>query len=470
MLLHVLFAAVLALLAVVGAEPQRRVRHVRRDGAKAPLSPTLDPFYVAPNGWEKTKPGTILSSREIQASFSTTQKMNLDKAYQILYRTSGTSTDQPSYTVTTVLVPHNANTDSLVMVMPYEDSNFVECAPSYKIQLGAPAELNPLQSLEELMWTSMLNDGWILTVPDHEGPLSAFSSGMLEGYASLDALRATLAFEPLKLPSDTKIVGTGYSGGAIAGGWAASLQNTYAPELNVLGWAIGGTPANITATFYDMDSTMFAGLTAAGLAGIVDSYPEANDYVGSVITETGNTALQYTREHCMSDIIMGLRNVNTLNKGFVSNTQDFLTSPSIVGLLNNLTMGTNADLVPKAPVYMYHSVNDEVISFSMANRTAQLWCDQGATMQFQAFTGLEMGHVSTELLNSPFVLKFIRDRMANSDFGTGCNWTTTVDPMWQPDVLGAKLTEVFNALTNLLGSAIGPGDHLLKEHIQQGHY
>ena len=60
--------------------------------------------------------------------------------------------------------------------------------------------------------------------------------------------------------------------------------------------------------------------------------------------------------------------------------------------------------------------------------------------------------------------------MANSDFGTGCNWTTTVDPMWQPDVLGAKLTEVFNALTNLLGSAIGPGDHLLKEHIQQGHY
>jgi hypothetical protein len=44
------------------------------------------------------------------------------------------------------------------------------------------------------------------------------------------------------------IVGVGYSGGAIATGWAAALQGNYAPELNVKGWSAGGTPANLTGT------------------------------------------------------------------------------------------------------------------------------------------------------------------------------------------------------------------------------
>ncbi|WFD01216.1 hypothetical protein MYAM1_003978 [Malassezia yamatoensis] len=460
----------MVMLSIVAVVDTRQSRRIRRDNVKTPLPPTLDPFYVAPSGWENTKPGTILASRAIQAGFTTTQKMNLAHAYQLMYRTSGTTESEPSYSVTTVLVPNNANANSLVLMMPYEDSNFVECAPSYKVQLGAPAAVNPLQTLEELMWTSVLNDGWIMTVPDHEGPLSAFSSGKLEGYASLDAVRATLAFSQLKLPSKAKVVGMGYSGGAIAGGWAASLHSTYAPELNVQGWSLGGTPANITATLYNMDSGLFAGLTAAGLAGIIDSYPEVNDYVGGVITETGNTALQYTREHCMADIIVGLKNIQILNAGFVSNSKGFLQSSQITDLLHSLTMGTNSSLTPKAPVYMYHSVNDEVISFSMANRTAQMWCDQGATVHFQEFTGLEMGHVTTELLNSPFVLKFIRDRMAGADFGTQCKWTSTVDPLWQPDILGASLTEVLNAIYNLYGAAIGQGDQILKVSIRNGNF
>lgn len=470
MLVKNLVVAAAILFASVSSEPASRMRYARRDDTPPPLSPTLDPFYVAPEGWEHTEPGTILSTRKIQAGFTTKQKINLDGAYQVMYRTTGVTKKDPSYTVTTVLVPKKPRKNKLVMVMPYEDSNFVDCAPSYKIQLGAPSDVNPMQSLQELMWTSILNDGWILTIPDHEGPLSAFASGMLEGHASLDALRATLAYEPLGLDSKTAIVGMGYSGGAIAGGWAAAMHSSYASELNVKGWALGGTPSNLTATFYGLDSGLFAGFAAAGVAGIVDSYPHVNDYVGSVITHTGNTALQYTREHCMGDIIPGLQNVNILNESFVSNTDQFLHEDSIEELLKTLTMGNDPKLTPKAPVYMYHSVNDEVISFPMANRTAELWCDHGADIHFQTFTGPEMGHVTTEVLNYPFVLKFIRDRMSDKPFQGGCHWTSTGDPLWQPDILGAKLTEVFNAILNLFGTAVGRGDHKLKERIRSGHF
>lgn len=38
-------------------------------------------------------------------------------------------------------------------------------------------------------------------------------------------------------------------------GWAASLQHNYAPELNVVGWAFGGTPANLTAALQNLEGT-----------------------------------------------------------------------------------------------------------------------------------------------------------------------------------------------------------------------
>lgn len=436
----------------------------------APLPPTSDPFYVPPKGWEKARPGTVLANRTITPSFTQSQKIDLQASYQLLYRTSGTDPSKPSYTVTTVLVPVNPRTNKLVMIMPYQDSNFVDCSPSYKIQYGAPPDLNPLQSIEELLWTSVLNDGWIVTIPDHEGPLSAFSSGPLEGYASLDAARATLQFSPVNLDRKAPVVGMGYSGGAIAGGWAAALQSSYAPDLNVAGWAIGGTPSNSSAVFFGLDGTLFAGFAAAGIAGIVDSYPEANQYVGSQITPEGNAALQYTREHCMGDIIVGLQNVNITSNNFVQNQNQFLYANSIQGLLTKLTMAQDAKLTPTAPLYMYHATHDEVIPFDMAKHTAQLWCQRGAKIHFQEYNGLEMGHVSTELLNTPLVLKFIRDRMSGQPWISACQWDTTGNPMWQPDILGAKLTEIFNAVQNFFGTAVGPGDHIIQETIANRTY
>ncbi|WFD30589.1 hypothetical protein MSPP1_001610 [Malassezia sp. CBS 17886] len=454
-------AGLLLAVACAGATPlDARANNI-------PLPPTVDPFYVPPAGWETAEPGTILASRSIQAGFTTTQKMNLQSAYQLLYRTSGTAPTEPMYTVTTILVPHNAHTNKLVLALPYEDSNYVMCSPSYKIQLNAAISVNAVQTLEELLWTSVLNDGWIMTIPDHEGPLSAFSSGFLEGHASLDAARATLKFDELKMDPKAPIVGTGYSGGAIAGGWAASLHDTYAPELNMAGWALGGTPSNLNATFYSLDGGLFSGFVAAGLAGVVDSYPVAQEYVGGVITEQGNVALQYTRENCMAEIIVGLQGVNLLNQTIVKNSAEFLKAKVIQGLLHTLSMGSNATLTPKAPVYMYHAVHDEVIAYGMANETARQWCNNGANVEFQSFTGLEMGHISTEALNTPFVLAFIRDRMAGKSFQAGCKWTWAVDPLWQPSILGARLTEVLNAVMNLFGAEIGKGDQTFKESISQ---
>ena len=450
------------LAALAFAEPVRRVR--RDDG---PLVPTMDSFYLPPPDWLKAKPGAVLKWRNIKPGFTQVNDMNVKDAYQILYRSHGIDESVPMATVTTVLVPHKPRPHKLVMMMPYQDSNYIGCAPSYIIQQGAPMQNNSIQSLEQLMWTSILNDGWIMTVPDHQGPNSSFAVGPMSGRASLDAARATLDFKKLGLKHSDSVVGTGYSGGAIAAGWAAQLQSTYASDLNVAGWAIGGTPANMTDTLYTMDGGLFAGLSIAGLAGIVNSYGQANDYVGSVISRQGNVALQYTRENCMSDIIINLRNVKVLNRDFVSNGRKLLVSDRITPLLETISMARDKKLTPKAPIYMYHSKNDEVISYPSALKTAHNWCDNGANVHFETFFGMEMAHVSTEVLNTPNVLSFIRNRMDGKDFG-GCKFTNTANPLWSPDILGAKLTETLNAVKDFWGNIIGRGDDTLKERIRSG--
>lgn len=94
---------------------------------------------------------------------------------------------------------------------------------------------------------------------DYQGPNSAFSAGRLEGRAVLDSVRATLAFSTLRLAKDVKVGLWGYSGGGIAMGWASALQPQYAPELNIVGAAHGGTPTNLTATTEFLEGTSGAG-------------------------------------------------------------------------------------------------------------------------------------------------------------------------------------------------------------------
>ena len=55
--------------------------------------------------------------------------------------------------------------------------------------------------------------GWIVTLPDHEGPNSTFTAGPAEGMAMLDAIRATLLFGPtVGLVPYSRTVLWGYSG------------------------------------------------------------------------------------------------------------------------------------------------------------------------------------------------------------------------------------------------------------------
>ncbi|WFD30590.1 hypothetical protein MSPP1_001611 [Malassezia sp. CBS 17886] len=460
---HLVFA-VLALLALSASVDGRMSQH-HQLVPRRPSDPSSDPFYTPDGGWEDEAAGAILKTRKVDIAELSVLKLGVT-GYQLLYRTNGVTGDSPTYSVTTVLVPDNYDHDKLVAANVYEDAYSSECAPSYTLRAGAPIFKNVVISYQELFFTTLLHEGWVVTVPDHQGPKNAFTSGRLEGHAVLDAIRATLSFDKVGLDKDAKVAGYGYSGGALATGWAAGLQNQYAPNLNVVGWSMGGTVSNVTEWFQYIDGTRGAGFAVAGVFGLMSSYKSLS-WIKDALTSQGRKTLARSKKSCLYENLW-----QNTGKKFISDTyfkggSDFFNNQSTLKTLDSLTMGKYSRFVPKAPVYMFHAKNDEVVPYDMAYDTAHAWCDQGARIRFETETGPFLAHQNTELYSMPNVVFFLRDRFSNKSWGARCQYPSVVNPELSPNVLGKSISSVLQQVLDLLGNRIGKHDSIVKHKVDQ---
>lgn len=444
------------LLLAVAAQVLAR-KHVRSNDSGS--------FYQPPNGYESAEPGTILRARQIDvAAFGI---MNIKvKGYQLLYRTNGHKPDMPSTTVTTVLVPHNYAKDKLIAAGVYEDSYSSECAPSQVLKRNAHVFKNVAISYQELFFTTLLNEGWVVTVPDHEGPDNAFTSGFVEGRAILDGIRATLAFDELGLHENAKVIGYGYSGGALATGWAASLHNKYAPELHVVGWSMGGTVTRVRDWLRYIDGTSGAGFALASIGGLSSSIP-ALHWIQDNLTEKGRKALKKSSHRCMYENLWTTSGTRFISDEYFDGGSSFFENDGVNAELDRLDLGGNPKLVPRSPVFMFHAKNDDVVPYQHALDTFHAWCDQGANVHLLTNTGWEMEHTNTEIMNLPNVLFFMRDRFEGRIWGSECKSDSIMDPYLDPFVLGQSLSQTMVQVMNLLGSRIGPKDSILKNKLQK---
>ena len=106
-----------------------------------------------------------------------------------------------------------------------------------------------------------------MTVPDFEGPDLHWVAGHESGWNTLDGIRATESY--LGMPSTQKVGLFGYSGGSIGGEWASELAPSYAPELNIVGTAIGGIPVHLAHnTRYVNGSDTWSGVMPAVLVSL----------------------------------------------------------------------------------------------------------------------------------------------------------------------------------------------------------
>ncbi|KAI8086674.1 putative secretory lipase [Halteromyces radiatus] len=420
---------------------------------KGVLSPSDDPFYQPPSGFEKEKPGTILKSRLLPpkslAAFSVFPQ-NIKNVYQFLYRTTD-ALGEPITTVTTLMVPYNADPSKLVTYQIMQDSPSTGCSPSQVLRKGDG--LKGIISQGELLFIdTLLARGWYVNTADYEGSKAAFTVGAMAGHGILDSVRAVLhSSNQTKIQPDADIQIWGYSGGALASGWATQLQPTYAPELNIIGAALGGTPVDLNATLNAVSGTVFAGLAPSGIIGLSQQYPDVAKYVDSILVPEKKEAFYKAKELCLSELVA---NYAFQKMSSYVTRPDYTNAPVAKKAMEANVMGHAS--VPKFPLFMYHAEHDEVVPYAPAANLYTNWCKRGANIQFVKDELSE--HLVLYVTGAANAINFLENRFKGVAVETGCSSRTTVTSALDPGALEVFGEAIWNALDGLLGLPIGPGN------------
>ena len=431
------------------------VAHQRRISIPVPDD---DPFFTPPRGWENASNGDVLRTRQVDLAILEIDKMNIKEAHQILYRTTGVNESVPSTTVTTVVVPFNAKPNKLVNYLTFVDADGSQCSPSYTMRKGGHLANDLGMTFQQLVMTTFLNDGYTMTLPDHQGPNRAFAAGRLEGRMSIDGTRATLNFKHLGLDQKSKVAYYGYSGGAIACGWVAALHQNYAPELNVVGYALGGTPSNVSSTITNINGGPFSAFGIAGVTGLLYTYPSLYNWAQGKITDEGYAAIEYARKSCLLQTLVRYPFQPLLSDKFVKGGARLLYEPVVKKITDALVMGVKSDETPNAPVYMYHANHDEIIPFDSALKSAKSWANHGADIVFEEYTSLLLGHVGGAVVGIPDSLLFVRERMEGKSFPKGFTHKKVIDPVLNPRAALKGLDSLIKTIQDIFGKKIGPKD------------
>ncbi|KAH8919011.1 LIP-domain-containing protein [Atractiella rhizophila] len=421
--------------------------------SRAVLTPSKDPFYKAPAGFANEPLGTILASREVDVGLlglpSATQ------AYQLLYRTESQNGTAMA-TVTTIFVPAQpaAGAAKLLAFNTAEDSTGSICAPSYAYQTGS-TQISIIVTFEYLILQGFLNQGWYVVSPDYEGPNSAFGAGRLAGKGVLDSIRATLNYKPLGFSADTQIGIAGYSGGAIASGWAGALQPTYAPELNIVGITQGGTPANISGTLQYLDGTLFAGFGVGGITGLSNSYASINTLLNSIGTILGKAAFALSNAQCAIGNLASFAFQTVQSKLYTSAGANLLYLPAVQAVTKENTLGVNSAETPGAPTYVYHALYDEIIPVGDTDTMVNAYCSNGGNIIYEKNIGLAE-HATLEILSIGRVTNFFIDRFAGKAIAAGCTRRniTTAEMLADPQVAGTGMQAVWSQLLGFVGKEL----------------
>ncbi|KAK4462642.1 lipase 2 [Cladorrhinum samala] len=351
--------------------------------------PSLDPWYSPPPDWQVAVPGTPLSIRS--PAYPTINIRNCRDTLQILYRSSDTH-GNPSWSVTTVFIPtshspacgtsaQTTNTTCSHGIVSYlvpSDSVSPDAAPSYLLQSREPyGEMRDL-----------LARGYIVAVPDYEGPTASYCAGAQAGHATLDGIRAVLAStDRIGVPLEkARHAIWGYSGGAFAAGFALELMGAYAPELRtkVVGGAIGGPSPNLTTVAQAMNSKDTAGLVIASLVGVTSQWPEAGEFLRSRLKKEGpRNATEFMKIEKMAGVeaLMAFPRQNVYD--YFENGEQDVWHPTIQAVIDrDAVMGTVGAPPTEVPVFVYKAVDDEMSAVGETDDLVAKYCSRGSTVLY----------------------------------------------------------------------------------------
>lgn len=381
-----------------------------RSGPMALPAPPEDPFYTPPDRIPAGAPGTVIRVRPTCVGLQG-RKVPY-RAWTVMYLTTGALNARgrpssfgavPAVATGLIIAPLNRSPRAkrpLVAWAPAQDSNSTRLAPSYQVAMGWAPDVALLQE--------MLAQGWAVVLPDYEGPESAFAAGPLEGHAFLDGVRAAENLSSLAglAGTETPVGMWGGSGGAIAVGWAAELQPRYAPELQVATIALADVPGDMGNTFNTInDGYVGPGVAFAAFLGVATAYP---DLVRESLLNDAGTALaaqfRATGTNQYPSAVPPQR-IEMYTKCGCNPVEEPRRFRGVAKAIRTINLGRRA---PRAPLFITHSWNDELMPYADTARLVEKYCDAGATVDFRVLMGDE--HITHGFVTWPETLAYLAAR------------------------------------------------------------
>ena len=413
----------------VGPEWIGRAPHDEFQRGSRPVLPSKDPFYDPPAGFRHATPGTVLRSRDVQLGFLGLIPQKI-RATQLLYRTTDRN-GRPEATVTTVLVPARHSHSQPRHVVSYQcaiDAVSSRCFPSYALRRRAKA-VGSLAQWEYLLMAAALAEGWVVSVPDHEGRDGMWGTPQEPGHRVLDGLRATLSFDRFGLAADSKVGLWGYSGGGLASAWAAEMYAEYAPELNIVGAVLGSPVGNLGNTFLRLNGTRYAGLPALVISALAKTYPGLGRVVDEHATPDGRATLQRLERMTTLQAVVRMFKAD-MDDLVHPPLEQVLGMPEVQEVFEAIRLGRTA---PTPPLLIVQAVHDSIINVEDIDELAQLYTDGGSQVTYHRDKFSE--HMLLHPMSAPMTLRWLIDRFADRPLDAHIvrtTWPTLFNPITYP--------------------------------------
>lgn len=360
-------------------------------------SPTGDLFLDNPPT-VTGEPGTILARRRMPLQFPLSVT-NAGIRLEQFWLASTDAYGQPTPILTTVLVPPSWN-GKLVANNYAIDGIGNKCGVAYQLAHDASIEFPDVTR-------QLLDKRYAVVMTDYQGIHQAYSHGPTQGPAVLDGIRAAIAH----LRSDygaghVPVAMVGYSGGAIASVWAAQVASSYAPELDLVGAAFGGTPVDLEV-LNSMDGGIGSGLHAIAALAQSRIYPETQ----ALLSPLGIVAALMFKDACVTHAApTGLLMTNL---ALFTNEYPY-SHPDVARIFSQTRAGAT---VPSMPMFMWHAPGDEFIPYGAAKQYASDMCNRGGQVAFHDFG---LGHFIGAF--DPTVLPWLDDRFAGKPDEGACTF------------------------------------------------
>lgn len=314
-------------------------------------TPDEDPWYRDPPNLSAYEPGQVARTRTVQ-----TRVLGIPfpvHTKQLLYR-SEDAHGEPIVTATSVIVPGIPWQGSPRPVVSFQeaiDSTNSSCNPSHTLQTGTFKEAT--------LATSWLAQGFAVNIPDFDGKFNTFSTWD-EGKMVLDSLRAVKNDKTLGL-RDSAFALYGYSGGGSGSIRAAGLRRTYAPDVKIVGTAMGGAPADLVAqaryaTGPQPGVTGISNFTMwLGFAALSREYPKIFD-ADALLTPAGRAIVADLGDRCVYTAAM--TGMWRPIRDYFQPGKTLEKAPGVMPLLKELSLDKH---IPDTPVLWFHGIWDELI-------------------------------------------------------------------------------------------------------------